>query len=52
MNIEPVLGSVLGVTLLGDRLGPWSWIGGAMVIAAAAAMTTRPHAHVPEVMLE
>jgi drug/metabolite transporter (DMT)-like permease len=52
MNIEPVLGSVLGVTLLGDRLGPWSWIGGAMVIAAAAFMTTRPHAHVPEAMLE
>lgn len=52
LNIEPVLGSLLGVKLLGDRLGPWSWAGAVMLIAAAATVTTRPHAHVPEVILE
>jgi drug/metabolite transporter (DMT)-like permease len=52
LNIEPVLGSVLGVKLLGDRLGPWAWAGAVMLIAAAATLTTRPHGHVPEIILE
>jgi drug/metabolite transporter (DMT)-like permease len=40
LNIEPAMGSILGVTLLGDRLGPGAWVGGAMIIAAAIVLTT------------
>jgi drug/metabolite transporter (DMT)-like permease len=43
LNIEPLLGSFLGVELLGDRLGPSAWIGGILIIAAAITLTTRPH---------
>ena len=40
LNIEPALGAVLGVELLGDRLGLGTWIGGALIIAAAVVLTT------------
>ncbi len=40
LNIEPALGSILGVELLGDRLGPGTWVGGALIIAAAIVLTT------------
>jgi len=40
LNIEPAMGSLLGVALLGDRLGPGAWVGGAMIIAAAVVLTT------------
>lgn len=43
LNIEPMLGSFLGVELLGDRLGPAAWIGGVLILAAAITLTTRPH---------
>jgi len=39
LNIEPAVGSILGVTLLGDRLGPGAWAGGALIIAAAVTLT-------------
>ncbi len=42
LNIEPMLGSVLGVELLGDHLGPGAWIGGILILAAAITLTTRP----------
>jgi drug/metabolite transporter (DMT)-like permease len=48
LNIEPMLGSVLGVQLLGDRLGPFAWVGGGLILAAAVTLTTRP----PQVMVE
>src|SRR5271170_384237 len=41
LNIEPALGSVLGVTLMGERLGALAWVGGALIIAAAAVLTSR-----------
>jgi drug/metabolite transporter (DMT)-like permease len=41
MNIEPALGSWLGVKLLGERLGPYAWVGGFLILAAAVALTTR-----------
>jgi drug/metabolite transporter (DMT)-like permease len=41
LNIEPALGSVLGVKLLGDKLGPLTWVGGALILAAAVMLTTR-----------
>ncbi len=52
LNIEPVLGSVLGVELLGERLGPYAWVGGALILAAAVALTTRGNEPEPAVILE
>jgi drug/metabolite transporter (DMT)-like permease len=43
LNIEPMLGSFLGVELLGDRLGPAAWVGGVLIVAAAITLTSRPH---------
>jgi drug/metabolite transporter (DMT)-like permease len=43
LNIEPMLGSFLGVELLGDRLGPSAWVGGVLIVAAAVTLTSRPH---------
>lgn len=40
LNIEPALGSVLGVKLLGERLGPLAWLGGGLILAAAIALTS------------
>jgi len=40
LNIEPAMGSLLGVVLLGDRLGPGAWAGGVLIIAAAIVLTT------------
>ncbi len=42
LNIEPLLGSILGIELLGDHLGPGAWVGGALILAAAVTLTTRP----------
>jgi drug/metabolite transporter (DMT)-like permease len=43
LNIEPALGSWLGVQLLGEHLGPYAWAGGALILAAAVTLTTRGH---------
>ena len=40
LNIEPALGSILGVELLGDHLGPAAWLGGALILTAAIILTT------------
>ena len=39
LNIEPALGSVLGVAFFGDRLGPSAWVGGALIIGAVLVLT-------------
>jgi drug/metabolite transporter (DMT)-like permease len=52
LNIEPALGSVLGVELLGDHLGPLAWLGGAFILTAAVTMTVRNHDFDTEVLLE
>jgi drug/metabolite transporter (DMT)-like permease len=52
LNIEPALGSILGVELLGERLGPFAWIGGALILGAAVTLTTRSHEPGPAVILE
>ncbi len=52
LNIEPALGSILGVELLGERLGPYAWAGGALIIGAAVAMTVRGREPEPAVILE
>jgi len=50
LNIEPALGSWLGVQFLGDRLGPFAWVGGGLILAAAVTLTARGNE--PEVILE
>ncbi len=52
LNIEPVLGSILGVELLGEKLGPFAWLGGALILAAAITLTTRGQETEPAVLLE
>jgi drug/metabolite transporter (DMT)-like permease len=52
LNIEPALGSILGVELLGDKLGPFAWVGGGLILAAAVTLTARGHDFDPEVLLE
>jgi drug/metabolite transporter (DMT)-like permease len=52
LNIEPALGSYLGVRLLGEHLGPYAWAGGALILAAAIILTTRGHEPQPDIILE
>jgi drug/metabolite transporter (DMT)-like permease len=52
LNIEPALGSILGVKLLGEHLGPFAWAGGALILAAAIVLTTRGNKTSPEIILE
>ena len=52
LNIEPALGSILGVKLLGEHLGPYAWAGGALILGAAIVLTTRGHEPQPDVILE
>ncbi len=35
VNFEPLIGSILGVTILDEHLGPFALVGGALVISAA-----------------
>jgi drug/metabolite transporter (DMT)-like permease len=51
LNIEPALGSILGVELLGDKLGPGAWLGGGLIIAAAVVLTATGRTEA-EVVLE
>jgi drug/metabolite transporter (DMT)-like permease len=41
LNIEPALGSAIGVKLMGDQLSPLTWVGGALIITAAVVLTSR-----------
>lgn len=50
LNIEPALGSVLGLSLLGDRLGPLAWAGGGIILAAAVVLTLGEGAASPIVL--
>jgi drug/metabolite transporter (DMT)-like permease len=52
LNIEPALGSVLGVELLGEKLGPYAWLGGALILGAAVTLTMRGREPEPAVILE
>jgi len=52
LNIEPALGSWLGVKLLGEHLGPFAWVGGGLILTAAVILTTRGHPTEPEIILE
>lgn len=52
LNMEPVVGSLMGVTLLGEVMGPVGWLGGGMIVVSAVMMTMRGHEVEPEVILE
>ena len=52
LNIEPALGSYLGVRLLGEHLGPHAWLGGGLILGAAIVLTTRGHEPQPDMILE
>jgi drug/metabolite transporter (DMT)-like permease len=48
LNMEPLLGSLLGVFVLGEHLGPDAWAGGVLILGAAVLLTSRSKAHVRE----
>jgi drug/metabolite transporter (DMT)-like permease len=50
LNIEPLMGSLLGVLVLGERLGPSAWVGGGLILASAVTLTTRSKTRVREQM--
>ena len=41
LNIEPLMGSLLGVLVLHESLGALAYLGGAMIVAAAITLTTQ-----------
>jgi len=41
LNMEPLIGSLLGVLVLGERLGPSAWLGGGLILGSAITLTTR-----------
>jgi drug/metabolite transporter (DMT)-like permease len=43
LNMEPLIGSVLGIAVLHERLGSLAYVGGGMILAAALTLTTRSH---------
>jgi drug/metabolite transporter (DMT)-like permease len=48
LNMEPLIGSLLGVLVLGERLGPSAWVGGGLILASAITLTTRSTTRVRE----
>jgi drug/metabolite transporter (DMT)-like permease len=48
LNMEPLIGSLLGVMVLGERLGPSAWIGGGLILVAAVTLTMHSKTHVRE----
>jgi drug/metabolite transporter (DMT)-like permease len=48
LNMEPLIGSLLGVLVLGERLGPSAWVGGGLILAAAVTLTMHSKTHVRE----
>jgi drug/metabolite transporter (DMT)-like permease len=41
LNLEPLIGSLLGVFLLQEHLGALAWLGGGLILTAAFTLTTR-----------
>jgi drug/metabolite transporter (DMT)-like permease len=48
LNMEPLMGSLLGVLVLSEHLGPGAWIGGGLILAAAITLTTHSQTKVRE----
>jgi drug/metabolite transporter (DMT)-like permease len=52
LNMEPLIGSLLGIFILHEHLGGLAWLGGALILAAAVTLTTRqPHTELAETIL-
>ena len=43
LNFEPVIGALLGVVILHEKLGPMALLGGILIIGAAAYFSLHPH---------
>jgi drug/metabolite transporter (DMT)-like permease len=50
LNLEPLFGSMLGVLVLRESLGPTAWAGGALILTAAVIITTRSRTRVRETL--
>ena len=50
LNMEPLIGSLLGVLVLGERLGPSAWVGGGLIVASAVTLTTESKTRERETM--
>lgn len=48
VNLEPVIGTILGVLLFHDVLGAGTLVGGVLIIGGAVVITRLPHAHPPD----
>jgi drug/metabolite transporter (DMT)-like permease len=48
LNMEPLIGSILGVFVLHDSLGPSARLGGALILAASLVITTRSRTRIRE----
>jgi len=48
LNMEPLIGSLLGVLALHETLGPSARLGGALILTAAVVITTRSRTRVRE----
>jgi len=50
INMEPLVGSLLGIFVLGETLGPTAWIGATLILAAAITLTThsKTEVQIPE----
>jgi len=51
LNMEPLIGSLLGVFVLHELLGPSAWVGGGLILAAAVALTLHSKTTVGEAAL-
>jgi drug/metabolite transporter (DMT)-like permease len=50
LNMEPLIGSLLGVLVLRESLGPSAFAGGALILTAALVVTTRSRTRTREQM--
>jgi drug/metabolite transporter (DMT)-like permease len=48
LNMEPLVGSLLGVIVLGDQLGPSAWTGGGLILISAITLTLHSKTQVRE----
>ena len=46
LNMEPLIGSILGIAVLGEHLGPTAWLGGGLILASAITLTTQSNTRV------
>jgi len=50
--LEPVIGSVLGVTMLHEHLGLVAWVGGTLIVGAAVVLSTRGDVATDSIQME